>query len=233
MTKRPKPAGSSEAAPPSLAWLAPKPARSLPRGYDVACFDDSDAFLLDAGAFDFDFYVIDVRQTGVGGIDLVRLIRRHGPAGVLVLDPPPQVHFVQALEVGADMVVPPNLPREHLEAALAAVRRRTASGALAQSGRWRLALGTARLWAPSGTPIALGESDLRILACFADAAGKPVDRETLMASLWGKASSGMDNALQATIYRLRKRIEASVPEPLPIRAVARTGYEFRGTLDSD
>src|ERR1700760_2134392 len=51
------------------------------RQHDVAVtvFNDSDEFLTSPGAFEFDFYVIDLMLPGVDGVDLVRLIRRKGP----------------------------------------------------------------------------------------------------------------------------------------------------------
>ena len=53
------------------------------RGVAVTVFADSDEFLTSAGAFDFEFFVIDLTLPGVDGLDLVRLIRRKGPAGIV------------------------------------------------------------------------------------------------------------------------------------------------------
>ncbi len=227
---RPPSNASDAAALPKLAWLSARPPLVQPSGYQLVVFEDSDEFLLDSNAFDFDFYVVDVVQRGVSGIDLIRLIRRHGSSGILATEAPPLPNFRTALDSGADIVVADTASPGHFESAINAVRRRVSVASATHPGPWRLSETTLLLTAPSGAVVALSESDLKILSCFVASAGRPVDRGALMAKLWGVGSTGMDNALQANIYRLRKRLETLAPESSPIRAVARAGYEFRGSI---
>lgn len=198
-------------------------------------FQDSDDFLLSANAYDFDFYVVELTQQGVRGIDLVRLIRRRSMAGIVALGD--EEEFVRALEVGADMVLRPEAPTDHLVAAVAAVRRRvlqpTASGTTGLASRpWTLLESRGLLRAPDGAEITLSESDLTIVRCFVDADGAKVERRTLIERLWGPdaAPASTENALHATLYRLRKRIEQAGQAFVPVHAVARVGYEFRAPL---
>ena len=216
----------------SLAWIGQ--VRAAPRSLAVAVtsFEDSDDFLIAPDPYGFDFYVVDLQQRGVRGIDLVRLIRRRSTAGIAALCNETMDEFVAALDSGADMVLRRDSPPAHLQAAVAAVRRRSQQAASAKSTQpWTLLEAQASLKAPDGTQIPLSESDLAIVQCFADAEGGKVERRVLMERLWGEAAAGsMENALHATLYRLRKRIEQSGQSLVPVHAVARVGYEFRAPL---
>lgn len=222
------------AEPGGIAWIgsAPRPACDDTR--DVV-FDDSDDFLLSPQPFDFDFYVVAAAQRGVRGLDLIRLIRRRSSAGLIALSETGDDDFAHLLDAGADMVVSATAPAAHLVAAIAAVRRRTSrpgatsTAAAAQPG-WQLRAAEAVLQAPDGTRIALSESDLLIMNCLAAAEDRRVDRRQLVEALWGADAGAMDNALHATVYRLRKRIENAGQVVVPVHAVARFGYEFRAPL---
>lgn len=195
-------------------------------------FDDSDDFLLSPRAFDFPFYVVCLAQQGVPGLDLIRLIRRRCSVGLLAISNREEEGFVAALEAGADMVLRHDAPEDHLRAAIHAVVRRSGVGAQAvPQAPWRLLEKQAVLQAPDGTQIALGESDLAIMRCFARAEGCRVARSVLIESLWGGGGKGsMDNALHVTLYRLRKRIEQAGQALAPVHSVSKVGYEFRAPL---
>ncbi|MGY4829897.1 response regulator transcription factor [Sphaerotilaceae bacterium SBD11-9] len=223
---------SATALRTSLAWIGPT--RGAPRSLAdaVTSFEDSDDFLLAPNAFDFDFYVVQLAQRGVRGIDLVRLIRRRSPAGIVALGGKVPDDFVAALDSGADMVLPSDAPTAHLVAAIAAVRRRVHAPSARTPRPWTLLEAQAALEAPDGTQIPLSQSDLAIVACFADAEGGQVERRVLMERLWGADAThgSTENALHATVYRLRKRIEQAGQALVPVHAVAKVGYEFRAPL---
>lgn len=218
-----------------MAWIGH--GRRAPRSLAgrVTGFEDSDDFLLAPDAFDFDVYVVQLVQRGVRGVDLIRLIRRRSAAGIVALGDDAQGEFVPALESGADMVLPPDAPAAHLVAALAALRRRLQQQGVAEAGAsrpWLWLEARGALQAPDGTEIPLSDSDRVIVGCFADANGGKVERRMLMERLWGAdaAHGATENALHATVYRLRKRIEHAGQALVPVHAVARFGYEFRAPL---
>ncbi len=196
----------------------------------VTQFEDSDDFLLAPNAFGFDFFVVQLDQRGVRGTDLIRLIRRRSAAGILALSNEAHDEFVAALDSGADMVLSRSAPSDHLLAAMGAVRRRMSQGLAPTEGPWKLLEEKSVLQAPDGTQIALSDSDLAIMRCFAAADGGRVDRRVLIEHLWGASTESMDNALHATLYRLRKRIEQAGQALVPVHAVSRVGYEFRAPL---
>ncbi|MFN6995350.1 MAG: response regulator, partial [Aquincola tertiaricarbonis] len=55
------------------------------RGIDVKVYGDSSDLLADPDGFRFDFYVLDLSLPGVDGVELIRILRRRTPAGVLVV----------------------------------------------------------------------------------------------------------------------------------------------------
>ncbi len=203
----------------------------MPGGARSAWFDDGDDFLLSPQAFDFPLYGVCLEQQGVSGQDLIRLIRRRSPAGILAISNQHGDGFVAALEAGADMVLRQDAPPDHLLAAFHALERRTLSGAPATPRTpWTLLDAQSVLLAPDGTRIPLGDSDRTLLRCFARAGNGRVVRRVLIENLWGKEAGAMDNALHVTLYRLRKRIEQAGQSPVPVHSVSRVGYEFRAPL---
>ena len=231
---KPVPASSTPPPPParSLAWIGADIAP--PAALADACtrFEDSDDFLLAPGAFEQGLYVVQLAQRGVAGLDLIRLIRRRSEAGIVALCNAARDDYVAALELGADLVLGGDTPPAQLLAAIAALRRRVglATAATPAPSPWRLHEARALLQAPDGSTIALSDSDLTILRCFAAAAGGQVSRQLLVERLWGASAGAMDNALHATVYRLRKRIEQAGQALAPVHAVSRVGYEFRAPL---
>lgn len=226
------PASRNRVVPRALAWVGDL--RAPPAGLAdvVTTFTDSDDFLLAPDAFGFDFYVVLLAQRGVRGVDLVRLIRRRSTAGVLVLEEARTGEFALALDSGADMVLPEGASDDELSAAVSAVHRRASeSGSHSVANRpWTLVEETSTLHAPDGTAIALSQSDLALVQCFAEAHGGKVERRVLVQRLWGEQAGEMENALHATVYRLRKRIEQAGQPVAPLHAVAKVGYEFRAPL---
>lgn len=213
----------------ALAWIGLHGTAARVDEWPVRRFEDSDDFLLSGLAHRFGAYVVESRQRGVSGLDLLRLVRRRSDAAVLLLSAEPLQDFVPGLQSGADMVLGLDAPLEHVAAALAAVERRRGQ-AQAATGGWTLDRQQLVLLAPDGTEIALTDSDAVILQAFADAPDQRVPRELLLRRLWGPDGAGMDNALHATVYRLRKRIEKNGRLLSPLQAVARVGYEFRARL---
>ena len=92
---------------------------------------------------------------------------------------------------------------------------------------WKLHLEYSRLDTPSGVPISLTDSELRVLTPLLESAGLTVPREALLASLGQSNDYYAMRRLETMLSRLRKKIlEASPEEPLPVRARHGNGYVF-------
>ena len=200
------------------------------QGIEVRVFHDGDSFLTDPGAFDFDFYLLDLMLPGVDGEDLVRLIRRKGWAGVLVVSGRADPHvFEDVLQAGADMHLMKPVRLEQVALAIAAIWRRV-EAARAQADVWRLDRRARTLTAPDGVRVELSETDLTLMECFVSAGNDVVTRATLCTRLGRDPETEADNILHAAIYRLRRRIEQASRATVPLRAEPRVGYTFRGSL---
>lgn len=200
------------------------------RGVRVRTFPDSDDFLTSAGAYGFDFYVVDLALPGVDGVDLVRLVRRKSQAGIVVVSGRVGADvFESVLRAGADMYLMKPVRLEQVALAIEAVQRRIESSR-SHAAAWRLDREAKQLIAPDGTRIDLSDNDIAVIECFLEADGTPVTRGALCRRLGRDPEAEDDNLLAATIYRLRRRIERATTSTLPIHSEQKVGYSFRGPL---
>ena len=200
------------------------------RGVAVTVFHDSDEFLTSPVAFDFDFYVIDLMLPGVDGVDLIRLIRRRGNAGIVVVSGRMDADvFESVMRTGADMHLMKPVRMEQVTLAIEAVQRRIEAGR-AQAGAWRLDRKARQLIAPEGTRIDLSDNNLAVIECFVAAQGAVVTQAVLCERLGRDPGQEADNLLHAAIYRLRRRVERATPASVPLQSEPRVGYVFKGTL---
>jgi two-component system OmpR family response regulator len=186
------------------------------RGIRVQVFPDSDEFLTAQDAYAFDFYVVDLMLPGVDGVDLIRLIRRKGPAGIVVVSGRVGVDvFESVLRAGADMYLMKPVRFEQVALAIEAVHRRVEAH---------------KVVAPDGARIDLSDNDLALVECFVAADGATVTRATLCERLGRDPATEPDNFLHAAIYRLRRRIERATASTVPLHSEPKVGYTFRGKL---
>jgi DNA-binding response OmpR family regulator len=200
------------------------------RGVEVRRFSDSNDLLADHAPYDFDFYVVDLTLPGVDGVELIRILRRRTSAGVLVVSGrlAPDV-FESVINAGADMYLAKPVQFEQVTLAVKAVQRRAVI-TQEQVSSWKLDRRASELIAPDGARIALSETDLAVMDCFAEANGSSVSRTTLRQRLGRPEDDASDNVLHATIYRLRRRIERATPVLVPLQSQSRVGYVFRASL---
>jgi len=201
------------------------------RGVRVDVFDDSNRFLAHTDPYGYDFYVIDLMLPGIDGLDVIRVLRLRTQAGVLVVSGrlAPDV-FAQVIDAGADMYLAKPVQFEQVEVAIRAVRRRAGGGT--GTPAWRLDRRARQLIAPDGTAVDLSDTDLAVMDCFAAAAGADVTREQLRERLGRSAEAESGDGLNATIYRLRRRIEKATPLAVPLQSKSRVGYVFKAELKS-
>jgi DNA-binding response OmpR family regulator len=199
-------------------------------GTAVEVFGDSNDLLAHDAPFSYAFYVLDLMLPGIDGVDLIKLLRRRSDAGILVVSGRlgPEV-FNQVLTAGADMYLAKPAQFEQVALAVHAVQRRVAATS-PTNPPWRLDRRAKQLLAPDGALIDLSDRDLTVLECFAEAAGETVTREALLQRLGRTPADDVSDGLNATIYRLRRRIERATPVAVPLQARSRVGYVFRAVL---
>lgn len=201
------------------------------RGVRVDVFDDSNRFLAHTAPYGYDFYLVDLMLPGIDGLDLIRVLRLRTQAGVVVVSGRlGQDVFAKVVEAGADMYLVKPVQFEQVEVAIKAVMRR--AGVVQPGHPWRLDRRARQLVAPDGTAIALSDIDLAVMECFLAADGADVTREQLRERLGRSVNAPSSDGLNATIYRLRRRIEKATPLPVPLQSKSRVGYVFKGELRS-
>jgi len=200
------------------------------QGLDAHWFTDSESLLCSDRPFGFSFYILDIGLPGIDGLSLLRLLRRRSQAGVLVVSGRLAADtFEASIDAGADMYLSKPVSLEQVLLAVRAVHRRArVSAPLAVDDAWRLDRAASRLFTPEGTGIDLSAADVRLLERLQSADDHTASRQDL--ADWLGIDSDDPNTLNATIYRLRRRIESAAAVTAPLQARPRVGYQFKGRL---
>lgn len=200
------------------------------QGVRVDKFSDSNDLLVHADPYSYQFYLVDLMLPGVDGVDLIKLLRRRTSAGLVVVSGrlAPDV-FTDVISAGADMYLTKPVQFEQVLLAIRAVHRRVGSVTQVQ-GEWRLERRTGHLVAPDGARVELSDIDQALMECFVEAQGEVVSRDTLRQRIGRPDEQDTADGLNATIYRLRRRIERATPLLVPLQSKSRVGYVFRAPL---
>jgi len=164
------------------------------------------------GTEPFDAAILDLNLPGIDGLSLLRRWRAEGvrfPILVLSARATWAVR-VEAIDAGADDYLVKPFAMEELLARLRAILRRGAgkAGNLLQAGG--LALDTrARRLTSEGRPVELTPLEFRLVAYLLHHAGRAVHQTELMEHLYADEAERQDNAMEALIARLRRKIGAS------------------------
>ena len=127
------------------------------------------------------------------------------------------------------MILTKPLQFEQVALAIKAVQRRVGTSNLANTA-WKLDRRATQLVAPDGARVDLSEIDMALLECFLEAKGEVVSRDLLRQRLGRADTQDAADGLNATIYRLRRRIERATPALVPLQSKSRVGYLFRAPL---
>lgn len=199
-------------------------------GIEVEAFADSTDLLAHADPFAFEFFVTDLMLPGVDGVDLIKVLRRRTNAGVLAVSGRLAADtFKLVITAGADMYLTKPVQFEQVALAIRAVQRRAGASKPYQS-TWRLDRRHNRLIAPDGASVELSDADRAVIECFVESEGEVVSRDTLLQRLGGDAEHPTSGSLNASIFRLRRRIERATPGPVPLRTKSGVGYAFRSPI---
>lgn len=201
------------------------------QGLRVRTYADSNHLLAASDPFGDAFYIIDLMLPGVGGEELIRILRLRSEAGVLVVTGKAENGvFENVLTAGADMHLAKPVSLEQITLAISAVYRRIVRQHDEAQRAWQLDTDRQRLLSPEGEVIELGDNDISILSCFPPADGAVVPRETLCERLGRPVLDTSDNGLHAMIYRLRRRIEKVTGAVVPLQSQSRVGYVFKAPI---
>ena len=162
----------------------------------------------------FDLAVMDVGLPDMDGREAVKLARKNGYKGPIIMltAQGSDADTVLGLEAGAnDYVVKPFKFAVLLARIRAHLRQYEASeDAVFQVGPYSFHPGSKLLVNEKGSKLKLTEKETAIMRYLYRAGRKPVPREVLLQEVWGYNSAVTTHTLETHIYRLRQKIE---PDP--------------------
>jgi len=203
-------------------------------GYAVRSAADGETGLQLARSERFDLLVVDVMLPRLGGLELIRELRRDDPdLPVLILSAKGQeTDKVAGLQLGADdyMVKPFSL-KELLARIGALLRRRRVKGetgeprSVKKAGPVEIDLQSRRATA-SGKPLELTAREFDLLLYFVSHPDRVFSREQLMESVWGSRYFGTARTVDNFVARLRAHIGDDAEAPRHLETVRGIGYRF-------
>ncbi|MEO5335980.1 MAG: response regulator transcription factor [Magnetospirillum sp. WYHS-4] len=182
----------------------------------------------------FDVAVVDLELPEQEGYEIVHHLRSTTDMGIVVLtvgeDP---MNRIRGYQAGADLCfVKPMMARE-----LAAVvnnmvsrihRRPTVDG----TANWRYDPVYWVLKAPGGTSIRLTPKEKTLLDLLVGNSGRTVTRSQILGALeYGDGSLGNRN-LDTLMRRLRRKVQETAGEELPVQTVHAVGYVFTAQVSA-
>lgn len=203
------------------------------RGLRTAGFDVVTAASGDEGLERFrrdrpDAVVLDVMLPGKDGLEVCREIRATSAVPVVMLTARSDtIDVVVGLESGADDYVtkPFEMPElvARVRASLRRATRTEPSEAVLRLGPLRVDV-AAHTVERGHEAIELTPTEFRLLAELGRHAGNVLSREQLLERVWGYDYLGDSRLVDATIQRLRAKVEAEPAAPQVIETVRGVGY---------
>jgi DNA-binding response OmpR family regulator len=203
-------------------------------GYLVRSASDGETGLALARTEKPDLVLVDVMLPRLGGLDVVREIRREDPdLPVLILSAKGQeTDKVAGLQLGADdYIVKPFGLKELLARIDALLRRRRSRGetgpnrSLRKGGDVEVDLESRKATA-QGRSLELTSREFDLLAYFVTHPDRVFSREQLMEAVWGSRYFGTARTVDNFVARLRAHIGDDAEHPRHLETVRGVGYRF-------
>ena len=200
-------------------------------GFEVETVNDGEKAVPRALGERFSLVILDVMLPGLGGIEVLKSIRRQSSVPVLMLTARgDDVDRIVGLELGADDYLPkPFNPRELIARIRAVLRRgRMETGEENQGNVHRigdLAIDlAARHVSVAGKRIDLTTVEFDLLETLAQAAGTAFSREKLVRQVLKRPFSPFDRSLDVHVSNLRRKIGTYRDGSDRIKTVRGLGY---------
>lgn len=181
-----------------------------------------------------DLILLDVNLPHLSGFDFCKRLRDDGfEMPVIFVTAKGELEDrLEGLRIGADdYICKPFQPAElsaRVEAVLRRYRRTRGDGAVIQTPSIEIDAVGLRVNLPGRRPVALTPTEMKVLVQLAQRPGETVDREEVMANVWGNAYIGESNIVDVYVRRLRRKLERDPAHPELIHSARGVGYKFVG-----
>jgi two-component system response regulator CpxR len=198
-------------------------------GFMIEAVHDGPRGLEKALSMEHALVVLDLMLPGMGGLDVLRRLRKQSPVPVLILTARGEdAERIQGLELGADDYVPkPFNPRE-LIARIRAILRRTgraeATAVPLVVGDLRVDPAVREAWLEDA-PLQLTSVEFTLLEAFMREPGRILSREQLTEAVLGRELGPFDRVIDVHVSNLRRKLGAA-REGQRIKTVRGSGYLF-------
>jgi DNA-binding response OmpR family regulator len=179
--------------------------------------------------------LLDINLPQISGFDLYQRMREQGyDIPVIFLTGKDEVEDrVLGLRMGADdYICKPFYSAELIARVEAVLRRyskmRTTEQGQIRAGEIEIDPRALRVTLPDRRTATLTPTEMKVLLQLAQRAGEPVEREEVLAGVWGQHYSGESNIVDVYIRRLRRKLERDPARPQLIQAARGVGYKFGG-----
>jgi two-component system, OmpR family, KDP operon response regulator KdpE len=202
-------------------------------GYDVAAAADGETALRAWEQRRPDLLLVDLGLPGIGGLAVVRQIRREATTPIIILSAHDQERDkVAALDAGADDYLTKPFGMEELHARLRAALRRALGPAA--DGEGRVTVGPLEL-DPLRRRVTIGDRELHLtpreyelLKALLGNVGRVVSRGRLLRAVWGVEYANEAHYLHVHVAGIRRRIAAADPGGALVNLiVAEPGIGYR------
>jgi len=227
-------------------------------GYDVERVAAGQPAIEAVAAGGVDLVLLDLGLPDLDGLDVCRRLRADGfEGGIVILTARAgELDRVVGLDVGADDYLAKPFSLSELLARVRALLRRSHRPSVVEPAEPTASTGSAALTAPAvataptaassdeqadfrldpaarrvwvgGTEMALTAKEFDVLALLDQHRGAVVSRETLMAEVWDENWFGSTKTLDATIGRLRQKLQDGLA-PIALGTVRGVGFRLEDT----
>ncbi|MEV4319886.1 response regulator transcription factor [Actinocrispum sp. NPDC049592] len=177
-----------------------------------------------------DIVLLDLRLPGIDGFEVTRRIRAASSVPIIMVSArEDDMDVVAGLEAGADDFVVKPVRARVLDARIKAVLRRGGVRQrpenLEQYGE--LTIDRAGLVVSKrGVPVTLAPTELRLLLELSASPGRVLSRQYLLEAVWERGYLGDSRLIDASVQRLRAKIEDDLARPVLVQTVRGFGYRF-------
>ena len=206
-------------------------------GYEVFSAADGSKALKAYAQLHPDLILLDVMMPRKNGYEVCREIRRGNrdiPI-IMLTAKSEEIDKVLGLELGSDDYITKPYSLRELTARIAAVLRRSRrekennkteyQGDELEFGKVKVDLKRLIATTPNGE-VELSAREIELLKYFMLHAGTVLDRDDILAEVWGMNYHGFSRTLDQHIVQLRKKIEPDPKKPSYIKTVYGIGYRF-------